>query len=116
MWACADIGGWTWARCAWNAGSATSSTATSMVAAPPMTTRPIAAKSRSVRPRPGRCGWRVDAWAFTRASPGTHPVADTTNGHDESRGGGVVPELAPDVGDVNVDEVLVTHPVRAPDP
>src|SRR5665811_685638 len=29
---------------------------------------------------------------------------------------GVVCELAPDVGYVNVDEMLITHPVRAPDP
>src|SRR5450756_40620 len=49
-------------------------------------------------------------------SSGAHPVADTADGPDVALGGRVVSELGPDVGDVDVDQVLFSGPVRPPDP
>ena len=49
-------------------------------------------------------------------SQGPHPVADTADGPNVALGGRVVSELGPDVGDVDVDQVLFSDPVRPPDP
>src|SRR5450759_5515383 len=49
-------------------------------------------------------------------SSGAHPVAETANSPNVTLGGRVVSELGPDVGDVDVDEVLLSDPVRPPDP
>ena len=45
---------------------------------------------------------------------GAHPVADAADRADEPSLGGVVAELATQVADVDVDQVLVPHPRLAP--
>ena len=51
-----------------------------------------------------------------RPSPaGAHPVPDAADGGDEIRRPRVVLQLAPQVGDVDVDQVVVAEPVLAPD-
>ena len=51
-----------------------------------------------------------------RPSPaGAHPVPDAADRADEVRRAGVIGELAAQVGDVDVDEVVVAEPVLAPD-
>src|SRR5450759_5653797 len=49
-------------------------------------------------------------------SSGTHTVADAADGPNVTLSGRVVSELGPDLGDVDVDEVLFSGPVRPPDP
>ena len=46
--------------------------------------------------------------------PGAHPVPDAADRADEVRGARVIGELAAQVGDVDVDQVVVAEPVRAP--
>ena len=46
------------------------------------------------------------AWSLSLS----HAVSDSANGDDEARLGGVVTELAPQMSDVHVDEVIVADP------
>ena len=46
---------------------------------------------------------------------GSHPVAEAADGADEPGLGGVVAQLAPQVADVDVDQVLVADPLGPPD-
>ena len=88
----------------------TSSATTSRVAAPASTTSPIAANSRSAQP-----GLAPAPYEPARAHPGPSPVADPAHGQDVAGVGRVVAELAANVSDVDVDQVLVADPAAAPD-
>ena len=46
---------------------------------------------------------------------GAHPIPDAAHGGDEVGRARVVGELAAQIGDVDVDEVVVAEPVLAPD-
>jgi len=67
---------------------------------------------------PEKFGVEVPPWVVGASSPSSraHPVADTADGLDVALRGRVVSELGSDVGDVDVDEVFLSDPVRPPDP
>ena len=71
--------------------------------------------SQTRMPSSRRSGSASGGAAAAGPSPaGAHPVSDAADGADEVRGARVVGELAAQVGDVDVDEVVVAEPVLAP--
>ena len=73
--------------------------------APVSRTRVCDASNRRRIPTP------LPVWVLTGCCPSGSPPA---NGEDEPRIGGVVAQFAPEVADMDVDEVVIAHPWLAP--
>src|SRR6266511_981814 len=93
------------AALAWprNSPGATARATTASVTHPATITSSWAANSRTARLDRGSCA-------------GAHAVADATHGLHEARAPWVVAELAAQVGDVHLDQVVVADPLGPPHP
>src|SRR5690625_3727907 len=54
------------------------------------------------------------AFAAARSLPHSHSVADPTHGPDEPRRGRLIAEFASQMPDVDIDQVVIAHPVGSP--